>query len=99
MTYPKTITIYTKRPWYRRIISRQKAKRILFYQLIVLSLLMNLWFCRSFYVVRCQAGGWFMSKEQCGDIAQSKQDSQFYASEFARLESQVEEMRTNQLNQ
>ncbi len=89
-------TVYKPRKW---MPTRKTARKVIFWQMVCLSLVMNLWFARQFYVVKCSAGGYLMSKQQCGEIAQSKEDSQFYASEYARLEGQIEELKTAQLNQ
>lgn len=64
--------------------SRRTAGRILFYQMITLSLLMNVFLFRQHYVIRCgynySVHSYFVSKEECNDQAQNA----FTAMEVAR---------------
>ena len=54
---------------------RKAAWKLIKFQLIALSVLMNVFFVRHTYVIRCGAGGMFMTQQKCGDIAQNRIDS------------------------
>lgn len=69
---------------------KKQAWKIIKFQLILLSIVMNVFFIRQLYVVTCSAGGHFMSQEKCGELQQNKFDS----SELARQE-RLNEMLTN----
>jgi hypothetical protein len=64
--------------------ARRTALRVLFYQFIAVSLLMNIFQFHQHYVLRCEFNykvqGWLMTKEQCGDLESSWRD----AAELAR---------------
>lgn len=74
-----TITTYVpvrdSKGKFSKIAWKKLAWKMIKYQLITLSLVTNLWFARHDYVITCAAGGHFITKQQCGDIAQAKQDS------------------------
>lgn len=59
---------------------RQKAKTIIAWQLIVLSVVLNLSLAHQIYDVRCKVNGkivgWFVKAETCGEMAQATADSQ-----------------------
>ena len=60
--------------------SRRIAGRLLWYQFIVLGWLLAAFFFHQTYNLRCayngQTHGWFVSKQECGDQAQTTFDSQ-----------------------
>jgi hypothetical protein len=67
---------------------RKKMLKLIVYQLIVLSVVMNCYQAKQHYNIRCGVdgqtiGGWFPTKEQCNDLASLKQDSQ----ELGRLQA------------
>lgn len=61
---------------------RQKAVKLIKFQLIAVSLLLNLFLAKQLYNIECSEGGYFMSKVRCAEIAQAR----FDARELARLE-------------
>jgi len=61
--------------------SRATAFKIMKYQLVITSLVLNLFLARQIFVVRCSAGGMFMTQEKCGELAQAKFDSMELARE------------------
>lgn len=77
---------------FKSISFKKLAKKTIFFQLVALSVLMNVWFVRHTYVVHCSAGGMFMTQVKCGELAQSKFDSQ----ELARVQNQENIMANNE---
>jgi hypothetical protein len=71
---------------------KRLAKKTIIYQLIALSVIMNIWFVRHTYVIRCAAGGMFMSQQACGDEADAKFDS----TQLAQTQNQLSELQNNQ---
>ena len=69
---------------------RKKALKVLVYQLIILSVLVNLLQFRQAYNFRCavngQVIGWFVSKDKCAELAQDDMDAKIQAADdFVKL--------------
>jgi hypothetical protein len=71
---------------------RRKMVKILIYQLIVLSVIMNVWQARQIWDFHCSVGGYFVRKDQCNQMAQNKFDSQ----QLAQTQNQLNELTNNQ---
>lgn len=52
------------------------ALRMIWYQFIALSLVLNVFLFRQHYVVRCSAGGMFMTQLKCDELANNKVDAE-----------------------
>lgn len=70
---------------------RKIAKKIIFKQLIIISVLMNIFLVRQIYNFHCSAGGYFVKKDQCDQMAQNKFDSQ----QLVATQNQLTEMQGN----
>jgi hypothetical protein len=70
---------------------RKVSYRIIKKQLFVLGWVLAIFFARQNYVITCAAGGHFISKEACGEIAQAKFDS----TQLAATQNQLSEMQGN----
>ena len=68
-----------------KLTLKQKGIRIIKFQLILASVLLNLLLAHQIYTVRCSVNyqnvGWFVKQNVCNDLAQDRMDSQ----ELARL--------------
>ena len=89
------ITYYQKRNFlgqFKSVSYKKLTRKTIIYQLIALSVIMNIWFVRHTYVIRCAAGGMFMTQQACGDEAQAKFDS----TQLAATQNQLNELTSNQ---
>ena len=88
------ITYYQKRNFlgqFKSVSYKKLTRKTIIYQLIALSVIMNIWFVRHTYVIRCVAGGMFMTQQACGDEAQAKFDSQ----QLSVAQNQLQELTQN----
>ena len=76
---------------FKSVSYKKLARKTIIYQLIALSVIMNIWFVRHTYVIRCAAGGMLMTQQACGDEAQAKFDSQ----QLSVAQNQLTEMQSN----
>lgn len=76
---------------FKSINFKRMAKKTIIYQLIALSVIMNIWFIRHTYVIRCAAGGLFMSQQACGDEANAK----FAETQLNQTQNQLSELTQN----
>jgi len=72
------VTIYQAN---RRKTWREISFKVIKIQLILLSVVLNVWFARQLFVVTCSAGGHFMTQAKCDELYTNKFDS----NELARL--------------
>lgn len=87
-----SILTYVPRAKNGRFVSfRKKATKVIIYQLIVLSVVLNLYQWRQAYVITCAAGGHFMTRQACGDEA----DAKFAETQLAQTQNQLQELQTN----
>lgn len=70
---------------------RKVCKKIIIKQLIIISVLMNLFLAHKMFVVRCAAGGLFMSTQACGDEAEAKFDS----TQLAQTQNELSQLQNN----
>ena len=76
----KTMTEITKYLPVKKLTRRQLAKKLIFWQIVALSILLNLSLAHEIYTIRCGVNGefvgWFTKATVCDDIKQAKTDSQ-----------------------
>lgn len=66
----------------RFIPSKTKIAKLVFVSLVASSLYLNYYLLKTFMVVKCADGGYFITKQYCNELAQNAFDSR----ELARLE-------------
>lgn len=74
----------------RALPSRKIAFRLIRWQLVALSLLLNVFFVSQIWNVRCSEGGWFVRKDQCHTLSEWKIDAQrSYSREFMEANADI----------
>ena len=70
----------------KKLTRRQLAKKLIFWQIVLISVLLNLSLAHQIYDIRCKTNneiqGWFVKATVCDNIATNQADSQ----ELSRLQ-------------
>jgi len=64
----------------KKLTRRQLAKKLIFWQIVLISILLNLSLFKQVYDIRCGVNGefvgWFTKVSVCDEVKQAKYDSQ-----------------------